>query len=135
MGVCQLRRHAAAGRGFGDGRGVRGGPGAALLVYGDALYTDERSQHDGLSARRASGIRSDDGPQLRQPRRAAELDVDAARLELAGPFDERGYYFFDFEFYLRLSTLGGGEARAEAVVDLPRARRVEDGGRHRREVP
>jgi hypothetical protein len=26
--------------------------------------------------------------------------------ELAGPFDERGYYFFDFEFYLRVSAVG-----------------------------
>jgi hypothetical protein len=32
----------------------------------------------------------------------------------AGPFDERGYYFFDFEFYLRLSVLG-------PVKHVPRA--------------
>jgi hypothetical protein len=29
-----------------------------------------------------------------------------AAWEQAGPFDERGYYFFDFELYLRLSVLG-----------------------------
>jgi len=29
-----------------------------------------------------------------------------AAWERAGPFDERGYYFFDFELYLRLSALG-----------------------------
>src|SRR5262249_35657672 len=29
-----------------------------------------------------------------------------AAWEQAGPFDERGYYFFDFELYLRLSAVG-----------------------------
>ena len=104
------------------------------LVYGDAYYTDECSQHTGYLTSRewdaATMVRNCDNhvvqPSSMWTRRAWQL---------AGPFDERAYYFFDFEFYLRLSTLGRGEARAEALVDLPRARGVEDGGRHRRKVP
>ena len=46
--------------------------------------------------------------------------------ERAGPFDERGYYFFDFEFYLRLSALGGRSAcrgRGRPTASTRRRRR------------
>jgi glycosyltransferase involved in cell wall biosynthesis len=76
-----------------------------VLVYGDALYTDAASNRTGYLASRAwdppAMVRNCDNhvvqPSSMWTRRAWEL---------AGPFDERGYYFFDFEFYLRLSELG-----------------------------
>jgi len=79
-------------------------PGLAL-VYGDALYTDAASNRTGYLTSRAwdppAMVRNCDNhvvqPSSMWTRRAWEL---------AGPFDERGYYFFDFEFYLRVSAVG-----------------------------
>jgi glycosyltransferase involved in cell wall biosynthesis len=78
---------------------------ALVMVYGDALYTDAESRQTGYLASRLWDpplmVRNCDNHVV-QPssmwRRSA--------WELAGPFDERGYYFFDFELYLRLSVLG-----------------------------
>lgn len=78
---------------------------ALVMVYGDALYTDAESRQTGRLASRPWDpplmVRNCDNHVV-QPssmwRRSA--------WEHAGPFDERGYYFFDFELYLRLSVLG-----------------------------
>jgi glycosyltransferase involved in cell wall biosynthesis len=78
---------------------------ALVMVYGDSLYTDEHSNETGYLTSRVWDpvhmIRSCENhvvqPSSMWTRRAWEL---------AGPFDERAYYFFDFEFYLRLSVLG-----------------------------
>ena len=78
---------------------------ALVMVYGDALYTDAESRQTGYLASRPWDpplmVRNCDNHVV-QPssmwRRSA--------WEQAGPFDERGYYFFDFELYLRLSVLG-----------------------------
>jgi glycosyltransferase involved in cell wall biosynthesis len=76
-----------------------------VMVYGDALYTDADSNRTGYLTSRpwdpAAMVRNCDNhvvqPSSMWTRRAWEL---------AGPFDPRGYYFFDFELYLRLSVLG-----------------------------
>jgi glycosyltransferase involved in cell wall biosynthesis len=78
---------------------------ALVMVYGDAIYTDAESRQTGYLASRPWDpplmVRNCDNHVV-QPssmwRRSA--------WEQAGPFDERGYYFFDFELYLRLSVLG-----------------------------
>ncbi len=76
-----------------------------VMVYGDALYTDPDSNRTGYLTSRPwdppTMVMNCDNhvvqPSSMWTRRAWEQ---------AGPFDERGYYFFDFEFYLRLSALG-----------------------------
>src|SRR5262245_28038286 len=76
-----------------------------VLVYGDAVYTDADSRQTGYLNSRAwdppAMVREVDNhvvqPSSMWTRRAWER---------AGPFDPRGYYFFDFEFYLRVSALG-----------------------------
>jgi glycosyltransferase involved in cell wall biosynthesis len=76
-----------------------------VMVYGDALYTDADSNETGYLTSRvwdtAMMVRNCDNhvvqPSSMWTRRAWEQ---------AGPFDVRGYYFFDFELYLRLSVLG-----------------------------
>lgn len=78
---------------------------ALVMVYGDSLYTDAESCETGYLPSRAWDpgrmVRACDNHVV-QPssmwRRSA--------WEAAGPLNERGYYFFDFEFYLRLSALG-----------------------------
>jgi glycosyltransferase involved in cell wall biosynthesis len=76
-----------------------------VMVYGDAVYTDAESNRLGpLPARDwdpAEMVRACDNHVV-QP---SSMWTRAA-WEQAGPFDERGYYFFDFELYLRLSVLG-----------------------------
>lgn len=77
----------------------------ALLVYGDNVLTDEASQELGrLPARDLDvprALRTFANP-VPQPgslfRRRA--------LELAGPLNERGFYYFDFEFVLALGLAG-----------------------------
>ena len=76
-----------------------------VLVYGDALYTDAGSNRTGYLTSRAWDPRE-------MVRRCDNHVVQPSSMwtraawERAGPFDERGYYFFDFEFFLRLSVLG-----------------------------
>ncbi len=76
-----------------------------VMVYGDALYTDAGSNRTGYLTSRdwdpPAMVRNCDNHVV-QP---SSMWTRAA-WEQAGPFDERGYYFFDFEFYLRLSALG-----------------------------
>jgi glycosyltransferase involved in cell wall biosynthesis len=76
-----------------------------VLVYGDALYTDEHSNEIGNLASRPwdppTMVRNCDNHVV-QP---SSMWTRAGWAK-AGPLDERGYYFFDFELYLRLSVLG-----------------------------
>jgi glycosyltransferase involved in cell wall biosynthesis len=78
---------------------------ALVMVYGDALYTDADSKQTGYLTSREwdppTMVRNCDNHVV-QP---SSMWTRAA-WERAGPFDERGYYFFDFELYLRLSALG-----------------------------
>ena len=85
---------------------------ALLMVYGDALYIDERSNRTGYLASR----RWDPSEMVR---RCDNHVVQPSAMwrreawERAGPLNEHGYYFFDFEFILRISALG-------AVKRVPR---------------
>jgi glycosyltransferase involved in cell wall biosynthesis len=71
-----------------------------LLVYGDARYTNEHSAVTGYLPSRefdvAAMVRNADNhvvqPSTMWRRKAWER---------FGPFDERGWYFFDFEFFLQ----------------------------------
>src|SRR5919204_1294892 len=71
-----------------------------LLVYGDALYTDEGSRQTGY-------LRSREFDVAEMVRRADNHLLQPSTLwrreawERFGPFDERGWYFFDFEFFVR----------------------------------
>jgi glycosyltransferase involved in cell wall biosynthesis len=73
---------------------------ALLLVYGDARYTDERSQVIGYLPSRdfdvAAMVRSADNHVV-QPSTMWRREA----WERFGPFDERGWYFFDFELFLQ----------------------------------
>ena len=79
-----------------------------LFVYGDSVLTDEASQETGLLEARpldmAAMVRACDchipQPSSLWRRRAWEL---------AGPFNESGYYFFDWEFFLKASGFGPGK--------------------------
>jgi glycosyltransferase involved in cell wall biosynthesis len=80
---------------------------AAMLAYGDAVYTDERSE---LKDPAPSGpweptqmVRTAQVPN-QQP---ASMYRRRA-WEAAGPLDERAWYFLDFEFTVRLAGIGGG---------------------------
>ena len=70
------------------------------LVYGDALYTDERSRQTGYLASREFDV-------VEMVRRADNHVVQPSTLwrreawERIGPLNEGGWYFFDFEFFLR----------------------------------
>jgi glycosyltransferase involved in cell wall biosynthesis len=76
-----------------------------VMVYGDAVYTDAESRQTGYLPSRPWD------PAL-MVRRANNHVVQPSSMwrrsawDEAGPLNERGYYFFDFEFYLRLSALG-----------------------------
>lgn len=76
-----------------------------VMVYGDSVYIDAESRERGLLVSRPwdppTMVRNCDN-HVPQP---SSMWTRRAWRE-AGPFDPRGYYFFDFEFYLRLSTLG-----------------------------
>lgn len=78
---------------------------ALVMVYGDALYTDAGSRQTGR-------LPSRPWDPERMVRRADNHVVQPSSLwrrsawEAAGPLDESGYYFFDFEFFLRLSAVG-----------------------------
>jgi glycosyltransferase involved in cell wall biosynthesis len=70
------------------------------LVYGDAFYTDEQSQQTGY-------LPSRDFDVVEMVRRADNHVVQPSTLwrreawERVGPLNEGGWYFFDFEFFLR----------------------------------
>jgi glycosyltransferase involved in cell wall biosynthesis len=72
----------------------------ALLVYGDAQYTNARSERTGYLAARAFDVaemqRSCDNHVV-QPSTLWRREA----WERFGPFDEDAYYFFDFEFFLQ----------------------------------
>jgi hypothetical protein len=72
----------------------------ALLVYGDAHYTDEQSERTGyLRAREfdvAAMQRTCDN-HIVQPSTLWRREA----WERFGPFDAEAYYFFDFEFFVR----------------------------------
>ena len=71
-----------------------------LLVYGDALYTDEASRQTGYLPSREFDV-------VEMVRRCDNHVVQPATLwrreawERFGPLNEDGWYFFDFEFFLR----------------------------------
>ena len=73
----------------------------ALLVYGDAHYTDEHSERTGY-------LRARDFDVAEMQRTCDNHVVQPSTLwrreawELYGPFDEDAWYFFDFEFFARL---------------------------------
>ena len=70
------------------------------LVYGDALYTDEHSRQAGYLPSREFDV-------VEMVRRADNHVVQPSTLwrreawERFGPLNEDGWYFFDFEFFLR----------------------------------
>jgi glycosyltransferase involved in cell wall biosynthesis len=70
------------------------------LVYGDALYTDETSRRTGYLASREFDV-------VEMVRRADNHVVQPSTLwrreawDRFGPLNEDGWYFFDFEFFLR----------------------------------
>jgi glycosyltransferase involved in cell wall biosynthesis len=72
----------------------------ALLVYGDAHYTDERSEHTGYLRARAFDV-------AEMQRACDNHVVQPSTLwrreawERFGPFAEDAYYFFDFEFFMQ----------------------------------
>jgi glycosyltransferase involved in cell wall biosynthesis len=72
----------------------------ALLVYGDAHYTDERSERTGYLRAREFDV-------AEMQRSCNNHVVQPSTLwrreawESYGPFDEDAYYFFDFEFFVR----------------------------------
>jgi hypothetical protein len=76
-----------------------------VMVYGDAVYIDAESNETGVLRARPwdppTMVRNCDN-HVPQP---SSMWTRAA-WNTAGPFDPRGYYFFDFELYLRLSVLG-----------------------------
>jgi glycosyltransferase involved in cell wall biosynthesis len=71
-----------------------------LLVYGDALYTDERGERTGY-------LPSREFDPVEMVRRCDNHVVQPSTLwrreawERYGPLNEDGWYFFDFEFFLR----------------------------------
>jgi glycosyltransferase involved in cell wall biosynthesis len=71
-----------------------------LLVYGDALYTDEASRQTGYLTSREFDV-------VQMVRAADNHVVQPSTLwrreawERYGPLNEDGWYFFDFEFFVR----------------------------------
>ena len=74
-----------------------------LLAYGDAVYTDDQSRQRGPLPSRAFDV-------VEMVRLCDNHVVQPAALwrreawERYGPFDERAWYFFDFEFFIRIPT-------------------------------
>jgi glycosyltransferase involved in cell wall biosynthesis len=72
----------------------------ALLVYGDAHYTDERSERTGYLQAREFDV-------AEMQRACDNHVVQPSTLwrreawDRYGPFDEDAYYFFDFEFFMQ----------------------------------
>lgn len=77
----------------------------ALLAYGDNVLVDESSRPVGLLPAREFDLAT----MLRTAQNHVVQPGSLFRrraLELAGPLDEAGYYYFDFEFVLRLGLHG-----------------------------
>jgi glycosyltransferase involved in cell wall biosynthesis len=78
-----------------------------VLAYGDAVYTDERSER---KDRALSGAWVPE----QMVRTAQVPNQQPATLytrrgwELAGPLDEDAWYYLDFQFTVRLAGVGGG---------------------------
>jgi glycosyltransferase involved in cell wall biosynthesis len=71
-----------------------------LLVYGDAEYTNEASERTGRLRAREFDV----GEMVRRCENHVVQPSTLWRREAwdrFGPLDEEGYYFFDFEFFLR----------------------------------
>jgi glycosyltransferase involved in cell wall biosynthesis len=86
-----------------------------LLVYGDALYTDEESRRTGYLRARAYDV-----PQML---RTCECHVvqpgslfRRRAWDVAGPFDPSRHWFFDFEFFLRVGSHGRVEQLREPLA-------------------
>ena len=82
-----------------------------LLVYGRAVFVDDAGREIFPLEARPFDVEA-------MVRACANHVVQPGSLflrrawELAGPFDEEAYYFFDFEFVLRLAQLAPGSLRA-----------------------
>jgi glycosyltransferase involved in cell wall biosynthesis len=80
----------------------------ALLVYGDNVFIDEAGNELPRERASAAGAPFDPVTMVRRCKNWIPQPGSLFRrraLELA-PLDERGYYFFDFEFALRLGAVG-----------------------------
>jgi glycosyltransferase involved in cell wall biosynthesis len=77
----------------------------ALLVYGDAVFVDEQSRPLGPLPAREFDLATMLLAYQNHVVQPGSLFRRRA-LELAGPLSEDGYYFFDFEFVLRVGMVG-----------------------------
>jgi glycosyltransferase involved in cell wall biosynthesis len=80
----------------------------ALLVYGDNVFIDEAGNRIPSEVASAAGAPFDAVTMVRRCKNWIPQPGSLFRrqaLEIA-PLDERGYYFFDFEFALRLGAVG-----------------------------
>lgn len=80
----------------------------ALLVYGDNVFIDEAGNRIPRGSTSAAGAPFDPVTMVRRCKNWIPQPGSLFRrhaLEIA-PLDERGYYFFDFEFALRVGAVG-----------------------------
>jgi GT2 family glycosyltransferase len=87
----------------------------AVLAYGDAVYTDQRSE---LKDPAPSG-RWDPPEMVRTaqvPNQQPATLYRRSAWEAAGPLDERAWYFLDYEFTVRLAGLGTGMHIPEPIA-------------------
>jgi glycosyltransferase involved in cell wall biosynthesis len=81
----------------------------ALLVYGDNVFIDEAGNRIARERASAEGAPFDPVTMVRRCKNWIPQPGSLFRrqaIEIA-PLDERGYYFFDFEFAIRLGAVGG----------------------------
>ena len=81
----------------------------ALLVYGDNVFIDERGNRLPQETASARGAPFDPVTMVRRSKNWIPQPGSLFRrraLDVA-PLDAQGYYFFDFEFAIRLSAAGG----------------------------
>jgi GT2 family glycosyltransferase len=87
----------------------------SVLAYGDAIYTDERSD-------RKDRAHSGAWDPVRMVREAQVRNQQPATLyrrrgwEAAGPLDTRAWYYLDFEFTVRLAGVGSGKYVPEPLA-------------------
>ena len=88
-----------------------------MLVYGDALHTDENSRQTGY-------LESLDWDVARMARTGMQAPPQPASFwtrrawEVAGPFNERAWALFDTEFFLRLGTIGRARRLREPLATV-----------------